>query len=84
MIIAVCNQMNSSLIVGGYAVVQVDNQKRLIDFDVVKGSPLQVLVGSRGKRVPVELADTCEEQLYELFTSHQIPLSVGLHYTAVA
>ncbi|MFB5268187.1 hypothetical protein ACE41H_15575 [Paenibacillus enshidis] len=79
MIIAVCIQMNRSLIVGGYAVVKKDNNKKVIDFDVVKGEPLQVIVGGRGKRVPDEFADWCEEQLLELFKSHQVPLSIGLH-----
>lgn len=82
MILAVCIQMNRTLIAAGFAIILHDNKKRTIDFDVVKGEELQVIVGSRGKRVPAALADLCEEQLLELFETHQVSLDVGQYDTA--
>jgi hypothetical protein len=78
MIKKVSIQLNCSLICGGLAIVERDGIDDCIDFDVVKGGPApQVIVGGRGKRIPVTEADQLEKALLDLFIKHKVPLEKG-------
>lgn len=83
MIKKVSIQLNQSLICGGIAIVERGDYEECIDFDVVKGGPApQVIVGGRGKRVPVEDADHIEKALLELFVKHKVLMEIGTYIVA--
>jgi BarA-like signal transduction histidine kinase len=79
MIKKVSIQLNQSLICGGVAIVERDGTEACIFFDVVKSSPLKVIVGSRGKQVPEHEADAYEAALLHLFEKHNVPLKLGTY-----
>lgn len=79
MIKKVTIQLNQTLVCGGCAVVEKDGQQDTIFFDVVKSSPITVIVGSRGKQVSEEDADLYEKLLLELFIQHKVPRKLGIY-----
>ncbi|MDH6674929.1 hypothetical protein M2277_005628 [Paenibacillus sp. LBL] len=71
-------RLNFSLICGGLAIVERDGHSDCIDFDVAKGGEVPlVIVGGRGKRIPIEEAEQIERALLELFIKHQVPMEIG-------
>ncbi|MCC3378394.1 hypothetical protein ACFQ5D_23430 [Paenibacillus farraposensis] len=78
---AVCIQMETSLILGGYAVIVIDHIKTIVDFDVVHENnlPEKVIVGGRGRRIPDQHAQMCEELLLQYFQQQVVPLNKGLY-----
>jgi len=73
-------QLNMSLICGGVAIVErEDGIEDCIFFDVVKTSPIKIIVGSRGKNVSISEADNYERALLDLFVLHKIPLRLGTY-----
>ncbi|AWP25223.1 MULTISPECIES: hypothetical protein [Paenibacillus] len=79
MIKKVSIQLNRSLICGGVAVVEKNGIDACIFFDVVKSTPIKVIVGNRGKEVPEHEADEYEHALLELFVRHNVPLQIGTY-----
>lgn len=77
MIKKVSIQLNQSLICGGIAIVEREGEQDCIYFDVVKSTPIKVIVGNRGKQVAEEDADAYETALLDLFTKHDVPLKLG-------
>ncbi|ALS10019.1 hypothetical protein ABE82_26805 (plasmid) [Paenibacillus peoriae] len=78
---AVCIQMKASLILGGYAVIVINHIKTIVDFDVVHDNniPERVLVGGRGKKLPEQHIQVCEELLLDYFQQQVVPLNKGLY-----
>lgn len=70
-------KLNQSLICGGLAILERDGEQICVDFDVVKTHPIQVIVGSRGKKIKVEDADVYEAELLDLFLKHSVPMKLG-------
>lgn len=80
MIKKVSIQVNHRLICSGLAVVERDGNEECIFFDVVKGNPLNVIVGSRGKNTTdKEEAAFYAKELLDLFVKHNLPLEIGNH-----
>ena len=80
MIKKVSIQVNHRLICSGLAVVERDGNEECIFFDVVKGNPINVIVGSRGKNLADKRdADLYAKELLNLFVKHNLPLEVGDH-----
>lgn len=72
-------QLNQSLICGGVAIVEREGEQSCIYFDVVKSTPIRIIVGGRGKQIEEEDADMYEKALLDLFLKHNVPLKLGTY-----
>ncbi|GKS12799.1 hypothetical protein YDYSY3_37990 [Paenibacillus chitinolyticus] len=70
MIKKVSIKLSHSLIYGGLAIVDLHGEDECIDFDVLKGQDIQILVGGRGKRVSEHDAARFEKELRDLIRKH--------------
>ena len=72
-------QLNQKLICGGVALIEHDGRSVPVFFDVVKSDPIRIIVGGRGKEIPIQDADLYENALMEIFKKHNIPLKLGCY-----
>jgi hypothetical protein len=72
-------QLNQSLICGGVVIVEREGERNCVYFDVVKSTPIRVIVGGRGKQIDEGDADLYEKELLDLFLKHNVPLKLGTY-----